>query len=319
MRTCRQWPWLAAPCCDALRLQIQGGALASGCCCQFHLGRAAASGSSPCHLGSSWHLELVPTWQPDSRAHTHTRTAGWGHCQPVCYLAFLFFYFRTNKHAGRNRTVTHGSLVTRVRESTSWFPPHCSGRGSWGFAGVRLDARFRFSHMSSSPFFSVLLGFVCAVSPFPFDPHLFFFPLDVCAWVRLKARSHDCFGFKHWRSQRKLAEKHVAPYGRPIDETVFILEWRMPWQGIVNRQIKLYNSVNLNDCVTKRHPSFFSLIFFFVLWRFKCVPGTNLRTCCRLDDRCWQSAQVQGAGCRVHSHGAGPPEIPGHSGQCLLM
>lgn len=34
----------------------------------------------------------------------------------------------------------------------------------------------------------------------------------------------------------------------------------------------------------------------------------------RLDDRCRQSAQVQGAGCRVHSDGSWSPEVPGHPG-----
>lgn len=34
----------------------------------------------------------------------------------------------------------------------------------------------------------------------------------------------------------------------------------------------------------------------------------------RLDDRCWQSAKVQGAGCRVHSDGSWSPEILGHPG-----
>lgn len=35
----------------------------------------------------------------------------------------------------------------------------------------------------------------------------------------------------------------------------------------------------------------------------------------RLDDRCWQSAQVQRAGCRVHADGSRSPAIPGYPGE----
>lgn len=60
-------------------------------------------------------------------------------------------------------------------------------------------------------------------------------------------------------------------------------------------------------------------IFFFFLWSFKCAPATNTSTCFRLDDWCGQPAQVQGASCRVHPHGSGSPEIPGHSGEAVSM
>lgn len=110
--------------------------------------RAAASGP-PCHLGSSWHPESVPIWQPG------TDIAG-GAVTVTCLLSAVSFC--TNKHAEKSYTRTQRHMVACADVSENLLPDFLLT--TRGIVGMNMDKRFWFLHMKSPRFFC-LCALVC--------------------------------------------------------------------------------------------------------------------------------------------------------------
>lgn len=162
-----------------------GASSASALSCSV---QAAASGP-PCHLGSSWHPESVPIWQPG------TDMAG-GAVTVTCLLSAVSFC--TDKHAEKSytRTQRHTAAWARVGKSTSWFFSSPLG----GLLAWKWIKDFDFYTWNPPVFFLFVCSCVQSHVSLSFDLHLLF--SWMCGWVRLRARSHDCFGFKRSHSQR---------------------------------------------------------------------------------------------------------------------
>lgn len=171
---------------------------------------------------SLWVLPMSPwlfltCWTCANLATRHTRTHGGERSlSPACYLPF--FLFRTDKHAGREIARRHMAAWPHVLENQLPDSLLTAQEGvclQGGLLAWEWMQGFDFHTWDPPPIFSVLLGLVCVTAPsFLFDLHLLFlFFLDVRAWVRLGARSHDCFGFKHWRLRKnwqRTALLHMA-------------------------------------------------------------------------------------------------------------
>lgn len=209
--TCRLWPRLATRCCHALRHEIQGDALTS-----------EASGSSPGHLGSCWSAELPPNWQHSA----HALMAGSGCCHPPVICLFFFFApigKMARRHMAAWPRVSEKQLLDSLLSAREGV---CTG----SFVGIRADARFRFSHLTYSPyFFSFAWPRVRRCSSLSYrSPPLFF------SWMFPRGFEKSQITWPLWLQTlaivEELAKEHITPYGRPIDETVFVLYERMWWQ-----------------------------------------------------------------------------------------
>lgn len=200
------WPLLPA--------HRPGASSASALSCSV---QAAASGL-PCHLGSSRHPESMPIWQPGKD------TAG-GAVTVTCLLSAVSFC--ADKHAEKAYTWTqrHTAACAHVSENTSWFFSSPLG----GLLAWKWIKDFDF-YTWNPPDFSVCVPW-CA------EPRLAFFwsPSLIFLDVRMGSTQGQITWLLWLQTlafTKKLAEACVTPYGRPIDETVFILVWKMWLQEI---------------------------------------------------------------------------------------
>lgn len=260
--------------------------------------QASASGPGY-HLGSSWHAEPAPSWpaaaRSTNRGHSHLPVTG----------RFHFLHRRMHMHTckwckGALRDSLQLSRTKMKDVSNVWLV-------------------FAFSVHTRCSFWST--------------------SLLLAAW---RSSSLGQITWRLWLPPRVFATKLADQFCFSI----WPFHW---WNGILsegnviktNRTLRKYGNCLICDKQLMKYQLFiqFRCVFeggmylcvfrghrcavtkFSVLFTLFTLSDTVVECwmCFRLDDRCGQSAQVQGAGCRVHADGSWSPAIPGHPGKTFKL
>lgn len=223
-RTGQLWPLLVVHCCRALRHGITGGALTSGQCCQrtdlvpaLPRPRLVVSELQP--LGLPVTLALPDILNPCQSGNQAQTLLGERSPSPARYRPFPFAPINMQRNHTPERSDTRRPAQMCRKIYFLIFSSPLGGLLAWKWI---KDFDF---YTWNPPVFSVCVPSCAEPRPaFFWSPSLIF--LDV-RMGSTRGQITWLLWLQTLAFTKKLAEACVTPYGRPIDETVFILVWKM--------------------------------------------------------------------------------------------